>query len=67
MVVEAEAVGVRVRVGVGPGVGVRVRVGVGPAVGVRVRVGVGFVPPPTQLLLPESVKFCPAIGTNCQS
>ena len=51
-------VGVEVRVAVGPGVDVRV------AVGVRVTVGAG--PALTQVPLPESVKVCPAIGTNCQ-
>lgn len=62
--------GVKVFVEVGAMVGVRVRVAVRVAVGAAgcVRVGVGFVPVVlTQLPVPESVKVCPAIGTNCQS
>ena len=65
-------VGVRVKVGgsavkvaVG-GSGVKVRVAVGADV--CVLTGVGFGPvAPTQFPVPESVKVCPAIGTNCQS
>ena len=70
------AVGVRVKVAgsavdvaVG-GSGVKVRVAVRVAVGTAVCVlaGVGFGPvAPTQFPVPESVKVCPAIGTNCQS
>ena len=50
-------------------VGVRLIVGVaiGADVDVLVAVGIGPAPLPTQLALPESVKVCPAIGTNCQS
>lgn len=56
--------GVKVFVAVGATVAVRVAVGAGGCV----RVGVGFVPEVlTQLAVPESVKVCPAIGTNCQS
>ena len=80
--VVVDVAGTRVEVGpadVGPtvgGSGVKVFVAVGATVAVRVavaaggcvRVGVGFVPVvPTQLPVPESVKVCPAIGTNCQS
>ena len=63
--IRSDEAGVEVRVAVGPGVDVRVAVGAGPDVGVRVAVGTG--PLLTQFALPESVKFCPAIGTNCQS
>ena len=51
------------------GITVGVRVAVGVAIGADVEVGVaaGTDPAPTQLALPESVKVCPAIGTNCQS
>src|SRR5687767_8446896 len=50
-------------------VGVRGRVAVMIGAGMDVRVAVGAAPDPlpTQLPVPESVKFCPAIGTNCQS
>ena len=61
-------VGVSVDVGVSPGVGVSVGVGVSEGVGVSPGVGVSVAcPAPTQLKLPESVKVCPAIGTNSQS
>ena len=48
---------------------VDVRVGVEVRVAVEVRVGVGAACPAvlTQLPVPESVKVCPAMGTNSQS
>ena len=53
--------------GVEAGVSVIVGVAIGADVDVRVVVGICPTPLPTQLALPESVKVCPAIGTNCQS
>jgi len=44
-----------------------VGVAIGADVDVEVAVGAVTDPLPTQLALPESLKFCPAIGTNCQS
>ena len=68
-------VGVLVLVGVDVGVFMSVDVGVCVGVDVAVEVGVSAgvgvsvedCPALTQLELPESVKVCPAIGTNSQS
>src|SRR6266508_2530370 len=66
--VEPGATAVLVAVDTAIPVAVAGTIGVFVAVGLGVFVVVGTdPPPPTQLALPESVKVCPAIGTNCQS